>query len=169
MSQNISQSLDKEMIGTKDELPLIESQSNERQTELCGYLLKLSGRHALRGMKRRWFVFNHNNCKLYYYRTRDDLLPLGDIDIRRATFHIQNQSNNQSVNNNCIFTIVSFDKEFTLEANSSDECLFWLKQLQTRRRNYIKGLASKFGITLAQNHLYSDSFGNNNKCFLKSD
>jgi len=166
LSKNIdlndsNDSTDEQIIRTNG-LSLIDRQSKQsihsQIPQLCGYLNKLSSRGPLRAMKRRWFVFNQNNCKLYYYRTRDDLLPLGDIDIRRATFSIKTQSSDsQSSAKSSIFTIVSFDKEFTLEANDSNECLFWLKQLQLLRRNYIIGLAEdQFGLKLPQNQFNSD-------------
>ena len=133
-------------------LPLIESTKqlalNETiEDQLCGYLNKLSSRGPLRAMKKRWFVFNPSNCVLYYYRTRDDLLPLGEIDIRRATFAIKTET---------LFTIISLDKSITLEANDSQQCLYWLTSLQTLRKTYIIGLAKKFGVNLALNHINQD-------------
>ena len=123
----------------------LNSQSTESSVvQLCGYLNKLSGKGPLRGFKRKWFVYSPTNCKLYFYRTRDDLLPLGEIDIRRATFSLPWPNKNPSV-----FNIVSFDKEFILEASDSQSCLYWLKQLQKLRRDYIVELANKFGVKLA--------------------
>ena len=125
--------------------PNLNSQATESSVvQLCGYLNKLSGKGPLRGFKRRWFVYSPANCKLYFYRTRDDLLPLGEIDIRRATFSLPWPNKNPSV-----FNIVSFDKEFVLEASDSQSCLYWLKQLQKLRRDYIVELANKFGVKLA--------------------
>lgn len=120
------------------------NQLESRRVSLSGYLNKLSGSGPLRGFKRRWFVFSESNCKLYYYRARDDLLPLGEIDIRRATFKISPPNKNDSV-----FTIISFDKEYTFEAPDRKQCLFWLQELQKLRRAYITKLADKFGVKLA--------------------
>lgn len=55
-------------------------------SRLCGYLNKLGNRTILRTFRKRWFVFNENNCKLYYYKSPQDQIPLGEIDISLATF-----------------------------------------------------------------------------------
>ena len=125
----------------------LTSDQSPDERQLCGYLSKLSARGPLRAMRRRWFAFNSNNCVLYYYRTRDDLLPLGDIDIKRASFTIKSQT---------VFTIISLDREMTLEASDSQQCLHWLTSLQTLRKKYIIDLAKKFGVNLALNHVNQD-------------
>ena len=127
--------------------PLTSDSNVDDSRQLSGYLNKLSSRGPLRAMRKRWFVFNGNNCVLYYYRTRDDLLPLGEIDIRRATFTIKSQT---------VFTILSMDREMTLEANDSQQCLHWLTSLQNLRKKYIIGLAKKFGVKLALNNISQD-------------
>lgn len=53
---------------------------------LCGYLNKLGNQKILKTFRKRWFVFNESNCKLYYYRSPNDQIPLGEIDISQATF-----------------------------------------------------------------------------------
>ena len=55
-------------------------------SRLCGYLNKLGNQKILKTFRRRWFVFNESNCKLYYYRSPHDQVPLGEIDISQATF-----------------------------------------------------------------------------------
>lgn len=55
-------------------------------SRLCGYLNKLGNQKNLKTFRKRWFVFNDNNCKLYYYRSPHDQVPLGEIDISQATF-----------------------------------------------------------------------------------
>lgn len=154
LSQDCSQSKSEANMKTSDSsLPSLESNRSltsdqsldERQ--LCGYLNKLSARGPLRAMRKRWFAFNCNNCVLYYYRTRDDLLPLGEINIRRASFTIKSQT---------VFTIISLDREMTLEASDSQQCLYWLTSLQTLRKKYIIELAKKFGVNLALNHVNQD-------------
>ena len=129
--------------------PLTSQQSTDDSTQLSGYLNKLSSRGPLRAMRKRWFVFSSNNCVLYYYRTRDDLLPLGEIDIRRATFTIKSPT---------VFSILSLDREMTLEANDSQQCLHWLTSLQSLRKKYIIELAKKFGVKLALNHINQDTY-----------
>ncbi|KAH9366345.1 hypothetical protein HPB48_006203 [Haemaphysalis longicornis] len=55
--------------------------------QLCGYLNKLSSRSLVKVYRRRWFAFLESNCKLYYYREPDDVNPLGEIDIKSASFY----------------------------------------------------------------------------------
>ncbi|XP_038052114.1 uncharacterized protein LOC119724888 isoform X2 [Patiria miniata] len=45
---------------------------------MCGYLHKLGGAGMIRTWKKRWFVLKYDNC-LYYYKTEDDVEPLGAI------------------------------------------------------------------------------------------
>ena len=75
----------------------LRSKSDETATNvLCGYLNKC--KLGARGIgqlvfKRRWFVHADATCKLLYYRTPQDAIPLGDIDIGRATFTLEDQAN----------------------------------------------------------------------------
>ena len=41
----------------------------------------------LKGTRMRWFVFGDENCKLYYYRDPQDLLPVGEFSIATASFY----------------------------------------------------------------------------------
>ncbi|KAF8763868.1 TBC1 domain family member 2B like protein [Argiope bruennichi] len=59
---------------------------NKEYSRLCGYLNKLGNRAILKTFRKRWFVFSEDNCKLYYYRSPQDQVPLGEIDISQATF-----------------------------------------------------------------------------------
>lgn len=58
----------------------------EQAPKLCGYLTKLSGKGPLRGYKLRWFVYDPRRCYLYYFKTPQDALPLGHIEIGDACF-----------------------------------------------------------------------------------
>lgn len=60
--------------------------AKERASKLCGYLNKLSGKGPLRGYKPRWFVYDPRKCYLYYFKTPQDALPLGHIEIGDACF-----------------------------------------------------------------------------------
>ena len=114
---------------------------------LCGYLNKMTGKGPLRGFKKRWFVHNNSDCKLKYYRAKGDLVPMGEIDIRRATFSISPISGSES--NSLVFTITTLDKEYVLEGVDQQTTLFWIRELQRQRKEYIVNLASNFGITLS--------------------
>lgn len=60
--------------------------AKEQSSKLCGYLNKLSGKGPLRGYKPRWFVYDPRKCYLYYFKTPQDALPLGHIEIGDACF-----------------------------------------------------------------------------------
>ena len=60
--------------------------AEEQASRLCGYLNKLSGKGPLRGYKPRWFVYDPRKCYLYYFKTPQDGLPLGHIEVGDACF-----------------------------------------------------------------------------------
>ncbi|XP_058842300.1 TBC1 domain family member 2A-like [Acipenser ruthenus] len=66
------------------EKPVMKTKMEPSSTKLCGYLNKLGG--PLKAWKARWFVFEEKKCQLYYYRTSQDVNPLGSIDLANATF-----------------------------------------------------------------------------------
>jgi hypothetical protein len=43
----------------------------------------------LRGYRSRWFVFDARRCYLYYFKSPQDALPLGHLDIADACFSYQ--------------------------------------------------------------------------------
>ncbi|XP_058879400.1 uncharacterized protein LOC131737003 [Acipenser ruthenus] len=66
------------------EKPVMKTKMEPSSTKLCGYLNKLGG--PLKAWKARWFIFEEKKCQLYYYRTSQDVNPLGSIDLANATF-----------------------------------------------------------------------------------
>lgn len=54
------------------------------ETKLCGYLHKQAG--PLKSWKFRWFTYEEKKCQLFYYRTAQDINPLGKVELRNATF-----------------------------------------------------------------------------------
>lgn len=54
--------------------------------KLCGYLKKYKIGARGKSFKRRWFVLADNTCTLLYYRSAQDIVPLGEIDIACASF-----------------------------------------------------------------------------------
>lgn len=54
------------------------------ETKLCGYLHKQAG--PLKAWKFRWFTYEGKKCQLFYYRTAQDVNPLGKVELRNATF-----------------------------------------------------------------------------------
>ena len=73
-------------------------QKQPPSSQLCGYLHKLGG--PLKAWKLRWFTYEEKKSQLFYYRTAQDVAPLGRVELRSATlgyplkgesgtFHIQ--------------------------------------------------------------------------------
>lgn len=60
--------------------------TKDQNSKLCGYLNKLTVKGPLRGFKTRWFVYDPRKCYLYYFKTPQDALPLGHIEIADACF-----------------------------------------------------------------------------------
>uniref|UniRef100_A0A674NQF6 TBC1 domain family member 2B n=1 Tax=Takifugu rubripes TaxID=31033 RepID=A0A674NQF6_TAKRU len=102
----------------------------EQAPKLCGYLTKLSGKGPLRGYKPRWFVYDPRKCYLYYFKTPQDALPLGHIEIGDACFSYDVEAEEGQ------FEIRTAGKEFLLKAPSRQVMHYWLQQLQQKRWEY---------------------------------
>lgn len=81
----------------------------EQIPKLCGYLNKLTGKGPLRGFKTRWFVYDPRKCYLYYFKTPQDALPLGHIEIGDACFSFDVEAEEG------LFEIHTEGKEFLLK------------------------------------------------------
>ncbi|XP_041651672.1 TBC1 domain family member 2B [Cheilinus undulatus] len=101
--------------------------AKEQASKLCGYLNKLSGKGPLRGYKPRWFVYDPRKCYLYYFKTQQDALPLGHIEIGDACFSYDVEGEEGQ------FEIRTAGKEFLLKAPSRQVMHYWLQQLQQKR------------------------------------
>lgn len=84
----------------------------EQAPKLCGYLTKLSGKGPLRGYKPRWFVYDPRKCYLYYFKTPQDALPLGHIEIGDACFSYDVEAEEGQ------FEIRTAGKEFLLKVQT---------------------------------------------------
>ncbi|XP_070763533.1 TBC1 domain family member 2B [Enoplosus armatus] len=104
--------------------------AKEQACKLCGYLNKLSGKGPLRGYKPRWFVYDPRKCYLYYFKTPQDALPLGHIEIGDACFSYDAEGEEGQ------FEIRTDGKEFLLKAPSRQVMHYWLQQLQQKRWEY---------------------------------
>ncbi|XP_013383213.1 TBC1 domain family member 2B isoform X1 [Lingula anatina] len=100
--------------------------------KLCGYLNKGS-RGPGKGHKTRWFVYSEDACKLYYYRTPQDILPLGEIDVSAASF-----SMNADPQKPAVFQISTPHKTYDIGAQDKQTMLYWLQELQKKRREFSK-------------------------------
>ncbi|XP_028307218.1 TBC1 domain family member 2B isoform X2 [Gouania willdenowi] len=107
----------------------LEASRDHQPPKLCGYLNKLSGKGPLRGYKPRWFVYDPRKCYLYYFKTPQDALPLGHIEVSDASFVYEVDVEGQ-------FEIRTSDKEFLLKAPSKQVMHHWLQQLQQKRWEY---------------------------------
>ncbi|XP_028970776.2 TBC1 domain family member 2B [Esox lucius] len=95
--------------------------------KLCGYLNKLASKGPMRGFKPRWFVYDERKCYLYYFKTPQDALPLGHIEIGDASFSYDLEGDEGQ------FEIRTAGKEFILKASNRQVMHYWLQQLQQRR------------------------------------
>lgn len=87
--------------------------SKEHAPKLCGYLNKLVGKGPLKGFKTRWFVYDPRKCYLYYFKTPQDALPLGYIEIADASFTYELEAEEGQ------FEIRTAGKEFLLKVNNT--------------------------------------------------
>ncbi|XP_066926047.1 TBC1 domain family member 2B-like isoform X1 [Clytia hemisphaerica] len=120
----------------------------DNKERLCGYLNKM-GAGIIKGWKKRWFVYDPRRCLLFYYRRPQDTEPLGTIDIASATF-----SYNPNVK--ALFSISSGDRLYQLEAPDNNAMMFWLQELQAKRREFSKLVEANAGNNRPTSGLLSD-------------
>ncbi|KAM6961079.1 TBC1 domain family member 2B [Aplochiton taeniatus] len=101
--------------------------AKEQVPKLCGYLNKLAGKGPLRGYKPRWFVYDPRKCYLYYFKTPQDALPLGHIEVGDACFSYDVEGDEGQ------FEIRTSGKEFLLKAPNRQVMHYWLQELQQKR------------------------------------
>ncbi|XP_061690425.1 TBC1 domain family member 2A isoform X2 [Syngnathoides biaculeatus] len=95
------------------------------EAKLCGFLQKQGG--PLRAWKRRWFTYEEKQNQMYYYRTPQDVTPLGRVDLTSATFSYPLKAEMGT------FHIETPERIYTLKAVTQDLMLYWLHQLQLKR------------------------------------
>ncbi|XP_052070104.1 TBC1 domain family member 2B-like isoform X2 [Mytilus californianus] len=105
--------------------------------KLCGWLTIIA-RGIIKTNRQRWCVYGDKTCKLYYYRSQNDIVPLGEIDISRATFHFE-----PTVDKPGAFQIRSDNREHVLDAANRHAMMYWLQELQKRRRIYNSNQSTK--------------------------
>uniref|UniRef100_T1JBD8 TBC1 domain family member 2B n=1 Tax=Strigamia maritima TaxID=126957 RepID=T1JBD8_STRMM len=113
---------------------LIAKEAVEKKDKLCGYLYRLASKSLMKTSKRRWFAFSENTCKLYYYSAPHESNCLGEIDISSATFSFEVTN----LERPGIFFISTPDKQYELEANDRQTALFWLQELQLKRKEFCR-------------------------------
>lgn len=112
--------------------PTASSRTAAPSIQLCGYLNKLSSTSLVKVYKRRWFEFVETNCKLYYYRDPGESNPIGEIDVKSASFYLD-VTNWEKPG---VFVIRTPQRQYHLEAKDRQASLYWLQELQRYRRAY---------------------------------
>ncbi|XP_054523042.1 TBC1 domain family member 2B isoform X3 [Pan troglodytes] len=109
---------------------------------LCGYLQKLSGKGPLRGYRSRWFVFDARRCYLYYFKSPQDALPLGHLDIADACFSYQgpDEAAEPGAEPPAHFQVHSAGAVTVLKAPNRQLMTYWLQELQQKRWEYCNSL-----------------------------
>ncbi|XP_030848557.1 TBC1 domain family member 2B isoform X2 [Strongylocentrotus purpuratus] len=116
----------------RSELRHNSSSSEDQSVKLCGYLDKQGEKGLIKSFKTRWFVFDDQRCRLYYYRTPQDVSPLGSIDVANSslTFDVANPGAHRQ------FQIHTEGRTYILQCKDQHTMMFWLQELQERRRAY---------------------------------
>ncbi|XP_058150584.1 TBC1 domain family member 2B isoform X3 [Dasypus novemcinctus] len=111
-------------------------------SRLCGYLQKLSGKGPLRGYRSRWFVFDARRCYLYYFKSPQDALPLGHLDIADACFSYQgpDEAAESGAEPPAHFQVHSAGAVTVLKAPNRQLMTYWLQELQQKRWEYCNSL-----------------------------
>ncbi|XP_065814886.1 TBC1 domain family member 2A [Labrus bergylta] len=99
--------------------------SSSGEPKLCGFLEKQGG--PLRAWKQRWFTYEEKKNQLFYFCTRQDVMPLGQVDLSSATFTYPLNAERGT------FHIRTPERTFILKAVTQDLMLYWLQQLQVKR------------------------------------
>ncbi|KAM3612429.1 uncharacterized protein V6R79_008170 [Siganus canaliculatus] len=95
------------------------------EPRLCGFLQKQGG--PLKSWKLRWFTYEDKKNQLFYYRTPQDVTPLGKVELGSATFSLPLKAETGT------FHIKTPERTFVLKAVSQELMLYWLQQLQVKR------------------------------------
>ncbi|XP_076594450.1 TBC1 domain family member 2A [Chaetodon auriga] len=99
--------------------------SSSGEPKLCGFLQKQGG--PLRTWKLRWFTYEEKKNQLFYYRTPQDVTPLGRVELCSATFTYPLKAEPGT------FHIKTPERTFILKAVTQELMLYWLQQLQVKR------------------------------------
>ncbi|XP_065601694.1 TBC1 domain family member 2A [Cyrtonyx montezumae] len=128
-SSNGASTKEKDVLPSPGEVENTQLKTNREthRKKLCGYLNKLGIRGPIKTWKSRWFFYDENKCHLLYYRTAQDINPLGSIDLSSASFDCKVE------NDEGVFEIRTPNRVFTLKAISKQAMMYWLQQLQMRR------------------------------------
>lgn len=113
---------------------------HSKDSKLCGWLHITTNKGPLKINRLRWFAYSDTNSRVYFYRNPHDFLPLGEIDISHATFYFDPSKTDKPGG----FEIRSENKDYYLEAPDRAVMMFWLQELQKRRRSHATQRNSDF-------------------------
>ncbi|KAM8733150.1 TBC1 domain family member 2A isoform 1-T2 [Acanthopagrus schlegelii] len=99
--------------------------SSSSEPKLCGFLQKQGG--PLKTWKLRWFTHEEKKNQLFYYRTPQDVAPLGRVELCSATFTYPLKAEKGT------FHIKTPERTFILKAVTQELMLYWLQKLQVKR------------------------------------
>lgn len=107
--------IEKDMLSSSAELENVQLKPTRETTrkKLCGYLNKLGIKGPIKTWKSRWFFYDENKCHLLYYRTAQDINPLGSIDLSSASFDCKVE------NGEGVFEVRTPSRVFTLKVRGS--------------------------------------------------
>ncbi|XP_062460502.1 TBC1 domain family member 2A isoform X2 [Pezoporus occidentalis] len=144
-SSNEASAREKDVLSSSGELENVQLKPSRdaSRKKLCGYLNKLGIKGPIKTWKSRWFFYDENKCNLLYYRTAQDINPLGSIDLSSASFDCKVE------NGEGVFEIRTPSRVFTLKAISNQAMMYWLQQLQMRRWEFCNA-QSRFPVGSSQ-------------------
>ncbi|XP_057276718.1 TBC1 domain family member 2A isoform X2 [Pezoporus wallicus] len=144
-SSNEASAKEKDVLSSSGDLENVRLKPSRdaSRKKLCGYLNKLGIKGPIKTWKSRWFFYDENKCNLLYYRTVQDINPLGSIDLSSASFDCKVE------NGEGVFEIRTPSRVFTLKAISNQAMMYWLQQLQMRRWEFCNA-QSRFPVGSSQ-------------------
>uniref|UniRef100_A0A8C5UVN9 TBC1 domain family member 2B n=1 Tax=Microcebus murinus TaxID=30608 RepID=A0A8C5UVN9_MICMU len=94
------------------------------------------------GYRSRWFVFDARRCYLYYFKSPQDALPLGHLDIADACFSYQgpDEAAEPGAEPPAHFQVHSAGGVTVLKAPNRQLMTYWLQELQQKRWEYCNNL-----------------------------
>ncbi|XP_067103528.1 TBC1 domain family member 2A isoform X1 [Osmerus mordax] len=113
-------------------------------SQLCGYLHKLGG--PLKAWKLRWFTYEEKKSQLFYYRTAQDVAPLGRVELCSATLGYPLKGETGT------FHIQTPERTFVLKAANQEAMMYWLQQLQMKRWQHRDQLTERANRPSTANH-----------------
>ncbi|KAM9375974.1 TBC1 domain family member 2A [Pholidichthys leucotaenia] len=126
------------------------AQSSSGEPKLCGFLHKQGG--PLRTWKQRWFSYEEKKNQLLYYRTPQDVMPLGRVELNGAIFTYPLTLEKGT------FHIKTRKRIFILKASTQELMLYWLQQLQVKRWQHRQSITCSDPTNTTDSNSATDEF-----------